>query len=104
MKITIEVEAPAFHTVAGIAQDVAPEVARLVSNQLHGAVVVVVSAVEEDSEQTEYALAEDEPVIEAPKPPVERKPRKPRTPKAPVVAAEPKPKRVRKPRTAKPKD
>jgi hypothetical protein len=58
MKITIEVEAPDFHTVPGLAAQVAPEVARLVSQQVHGTAVVVVSATEEDSE-SDYAVVED---------------------------------------------
>lgn len=60
MKITIEVEAPDFHTVPGLAAVVAPEVAQLVAKQVHGSAVVVVSAVEADSE-TDYDVAEADP-------------------------------------------
>lgn len=106
MKLTIEVEAPDHHVVPGLAASLAPEVARLASNQLNGAKFVVVSASEDGVSHPDFAvvdeLPEDGPEItvevftlatETPKPvrkprtskknpPVTPPKRKPRTPKA----------------------
>lgn len=85
MKITVEVEVPSFHTVEGLAAHLAPEFARLVSNQCQGHAVSVVSASEEDSEPLGvYEVAEAEPEPKpAPKAKAPAKPRKPRAPRKP---------------------